>query len=193
MLKAQTPNGVNLRAATLADAPAITAIYAYQVKTGTASWELTPPNLDEVRNRMRAILDAGYPHIVAEVDGVVLGYSYASSYRPRPGYRFTCENSVYVDPSQQRKGIAKLLLSELIVRCAAQGLRQMIAVIGDSDNIASIKLHESVGFVRVGLLPNIGFKFDRWLDSVLMQRALTPGPSPVRTGEGSADLLSREF
>jgi phosphinothricin acetyltransferase len=165
-------NSIALRPATLADAPAITAIYAYQVKHGTASWELTAPNLDEVRKRISAILEAGYPYLVAEVGGVVLGYSYASGYRPRPGYRFTCENSVYVDPSQQRKGIAKLLLSELIARCAAQGLRQMIAVIGDSENIASIKLHESVGFVRVGLLPNIGYKFDRWLDSVIMQRAL---------------------
>jgi phosphinothricin acetyltransferase len=165
-------NSIALRPATLADAPAITAIYAYQVKHGTASWELTPPSLDEMRKRMCTILEAGYPYLVAEVDGVVLGYSYASSYRPRPGYRFTCENSVYVDPALQRKGIAKLLLSELMTRCAAQGLRQMIAVIGDSHNIASIKLHESLGFVQVGFLPNIGYKFDRWLDSVIMQRAL---------------------
>ncbi len=163
---------LSLRPATLNDIAAITAIYGYQVKNGTASWELTPPNRDEMRKRMSAILDAGYPYLVSEVNGVVLGYSYASSYRPRPGYRFTCENSVYVDPSQQRKGIAKLLLTELIARCAAQGLRQMIAVIGDSENAASIRLHESVGFVRVGLLPNIGYKFDRWLDSVIMQRAL---------------------
>ena len=164
---------LSLRLATLNDIAAITTLYGYQVKTGTASWELMPPNIDEMRTRMSTVLDAGYPYIVAEVNGVVLGYSYASSYRPRPGYRFTCENSVYVDPSQQRKGIAKLLLNELIAHCAAQGLRQMIAVIGDSENAASIRLHESVGFVRVGLLPNIGFKFNRWLNRVMMQRALS--------------------
>ena len=164
---------IQLRPVTLNDATTIHAIYSHQVENGTASWELTPPTLDEMRKRISAILDAGYPYLVAELDGAVVGYSYASSFRPRPGYRFTCENSVYVDPSQQRKGIAKLLLTELIAHCAAQGLRQMIAVIGDSDNIASIKLHESLGFVRAGLLPNIGFKFDRWLDSVLMQRALS--------------------
>jgi L-amino acid N-acyltransferase YncA len=163
---------LSLRPATLNDIAAITVIYGYQVKNGTASWELAPPNIEEMRKRMSAVLDAGYPYLVAEVNGVVLGYSYASSYRPRPGYRFTCENSVYVDPSQQRKGIAKLMLTELIARCTTQGLRQMIAVIGDSENAASIRLHESVGFVRVGLLPNIGYKFDRWLDSVIMQRAL---------------------
>ena len=130
----------------MSDAAAITAIYGYQVKNGTASWELTPPSLDEMRKRMSAILDAGYPYLVAEMDGVVLGYSYASAFRPRPGYRFTCENSVYVDPMQQRKGIAKLLLTELIARCAAPRLRQMIAVIGDSENVASIRFHESVDF-----------------------------------------------
>ena len=167
------PHPITLRPVTPNDVAAITAIYGYQVETGTASWELVPPNIEEMRKRMSAILDAGYPYLVAEINDVVVGYSYASVYRPRAGYRFTCENSVYVDPAHQRKGIAKLLLTELIARCTAQGLRQMIAVIGDSQNIASIKLHESVGFVHVGVMTNIGFKFECWLDGVYMQRALS--------------------
>ena len=165
--------GVCLRDAAFDDVPAITAIYTESVAHGTASWEYEPPNMHEMQSRMQKVIEAGYPYIVAEVDGEVLGYSYASTYRPRIGYRFVCEDSVYVDRSLQGRGIGKKLLGEVIRRCAAQGLKQMIAVIGDSENHASIGLHKSLGFSQVALLPKIGYKFDRWLDSVMMQRDLT--------------------
>jgi phosphinothricin acetyltransferase len=157
------------------DLPAVHAIYTHNVQHGTASWELSPPDTSEMLRRMQAVLDQGYPYFVAELDGRVVGYSYASSYRPRPGYRFTVENSVYVDMSLQRRGIGRLLLSTLIAACEAQGFRQMIAVIGDSQNTGSIALHRALGFVHIGTMPNIGFKFGRWLDSVLMQRRLGEG------------------
>ncbi|MFN8490019.1 MAG: N-acetyltransferase family protein [Caldilineaceae bacterium] len=169
----------SIRAATFADVPAINAIYSENVLHGTASWELTPPNDNEIRRRMQTILEQGYPYFVAESGGKIVGYTYASSYRPRLGYRFLVENSIYVDNAYQRCGIARQLMTTLIDACTAQGFRQMIAVIGDSANIASIELHRSLGFVQVGFLPNIGFKHGRWLDCVLMQRAL---------GEGSATL-----
>jgi phosphinothricin acetyltransferase len=113
------------------------------------------------------------------LDGCVVGYSYASSYRPRPGYRYTVENSVYVDLSLQRRGIGRALLSTLISACETQGFRQMIAVIGDSQNVGSIALHRALGFVHIGTMPNIGFKFGRWLDSVLMQRTLSEGATTL--------------
>lgn len=169
--------GLMIRPVTLDDVPTISAIYGKSVLTETASWELTPPDEEETRRRMQTLLDQGYPYFVATIGGQVVGYSYASSYRPRPGYRFTVEDSVYVDSAYQRRGIARQLLTTVIEACTAHNFRQMIAVIGDSANLASIELHRSLGFVQVGLLPTIGFKFDRWLDGVLMQRAL---------GEGSA-------
>lgn len=170
---------IALRPATFADVPVINAIYGENVLHGTASWELTPPDDQEMRRRMQSILDQGYPYFVAESHGKVVGYTYASSYRPRLGYRFLVENSIYVDNAYQRCGIARQLMTALIDACTAQGFRQMIAVIGDSANLASIELHRSLGFVQVGFLPTIGFKQQRWLDCVLMQRAL---------GDGSATL-----
>jgi L-amino acid N-acyltransferase YncA len=158
--------------ATPAHLPAIHAIYSHSVRHGTASWELTPPDQAELGRRMTTVLDQGYPYFVAELAGSVVGYTYASSYRPRPGYRYTVENSVYVAEGLQGRGIGRALLGHLIDACTDRGFRQMIAVIGDSQNAASIALHRSLGFVHVGLLPNIGFKFGRWLDSVLMQRGL---------------------
>ena len=165
---------VRIRPVALEDAAAITALYGTNVLHGTASWEYEPPGVDEVRRRMQVILDAGYPYFVAEVEGKVLGYTYASSYRPRIGYRFVVEDSVYVDASLQGRGVGKRLMTQLIAACEQRGFHQMVAVIGDSENIASIRLHQAMGFVQVGLLPKIGFKFDRWLDSVLMQRTLKP-------------------
>lgn len=170
---------VIIRAATLDDVTAIHAIYRNSVLHETASWELTPPDESEMRRRIRTLFEQAYPYFVAESDGRVVGYSYASSYRPRPGYRFTVENSVYVDPAYQRRGIARQLMTTLIEDCTAQGFRQMIAVIGDSANLASIELHRTLGFVQVGLLPTIGFKFGRWLDGVLMQRALGDGSTTL--------------
>ena len=166
---------VIIRKATLDDIVPIHAIYCNSVLQETASWELTPPDAAEMGRRMQGVLEQDYPYFVATLDSQVVGYSYANYYRPRPGYRFTVENSIYVAPAFQRRGIARQLMTAVIDACTARGCRQMIAVIGDSENHASIALHRSLGFVQVGLLPTIGFKFGRWLDGVLMQRALGEG------------------
>jgi L-amino acid N-acyltransferase YncA len=157
------------------DIPAITAIYAHAVLHGNASFELDPPDTKEVARRRDTLLAAGYPYLTAERDGEVVGYTCAGPYRPRPGYRFTVENSVYVSPDHQGQGIGGALLPRLIDRCDQAGYRLMIAVIGDSANHASIRLHAGCGFTHAGLLPAIGWKHGRWLDSVLMTRALGPG------------------
>ena len=172
---------VIIRTATLDDIPPIHAIYCNSVLQETASWELTPPDAAEMGRRMQGVLDQGYPYFVATLDEQVVGYSYANHYRPRPGYRFTVENSIYVHPAFQRRGIARQLMTTVIDACTARGCRQMIAVIGDSENYASLALHRSLGFVQVGLLPTIGFKFGRWLDGVLMQRALGEGNTTLPT------------
>ncbi|MGE0765826.1 MAG: N-acetyltransferase family protein [Hyphomicrobiaceae bacterium] len=164
-----------IRNANLADLPAITAIYQVAVREGLASWEYDPPDEAEMCRRFEAIQAAGYPYLVAERAGRVLGYSYASAYRPRPGYRFTVENSVYVATDAQRGGVARALLEELIDRCTAAGFRQMVAVIGDSANAPSIRLHRSLGFTFAGVIHSIGWKLGRWLDGVYMQRPLGPG------------------
>jgi L-amino acid N-acyltransferase YncA len=166
---------VSMRPAILSDIPAIARIYAHAVKTGTASFELEPPDEAEMTRRMQALLDGKFPYLVAEVDGAVAGYAYASLYRTRPAYRFTVENSVYVAHDMHRRGIGKMLLLKLIEQCTALGFRQMIAVIGDSDQAASIGVHKACGFEDAGNLKNIGWKFGRWLDTPLMQRALGPG------------------
>ena len=166
---------IAIRPARISDIPAITRIYAYAVEHGTASFELTPPDEAEMTRRMQALLEGKFPYIVAELDGVVVGYAYASLYRTRPAYRFTVENSVYVAPEIHRRGIGKALLIKLIEACTARGFRQMIAVIGDSNQAASIGVHKACGFEPAGNLRNIGFKFGRWLDTPLMQLALGPG------------------
>ncbi|MBV7333636.1 GNAT family N-acetyltransferase [Chloroflexi bacterium TSY] len=171
----QNPSSLLVRTASPQDIPAIHAIHAWSVIHDTASWAYEPPAETEMLERLKELQDGGYPYLVAEVDGIVAGYAYASAYRPRIGYRFLVENSVYVAQNFQRRGIGQRLLTELIRQCEEQGFRQMIAVIGDSDNLPSIALHRSLGFEQVGLLPNIGFKHGRWLDSVLMQRALGNG------------------
>jgi len=164
-----------IRPATLADIPAITRIYAHAVTHGTASFELEPPTEAEMTRRMQAVFDGGFPYFVADLDGTIAGYAYASLYRTRPAYRFTVEDSVYVDPEIHRRGIGRLLLEHLIEACTALGYRQMIAVIGDSNQAASIGVHKACGFEPAGNLRNIGYKFGRWLDTPLMQRALGPG------------------
>ncbi len=166
---------VAIRPATFADIPAITRIYAHAVEHGTASFELTPPDQAEMARRMQAVLDGKFPYLAAEVDGAFAGYAYASSYRARPAYRFTVENSVYVAPDMHRRGIGKVLLQALIDACTVLGFRQMIAVIGDSDQAASIAVHRACGFEDAGNLRNIGWKFGRWLDTPLMQLTLGPG------------------
>ena len=124
---------------------------------------------------MQALFDGGYPYIVAEIGGAIAGYAYAGSYRPRPAYRFSVEDSIYVDPKAQRRGVGRLLLAHLIEECERRGFRQMVAVIGDSAQTPSIELHRALGFRMVGTVENVGYKFGRWLDSVNMQRALGPG------------------
>ena len=166
---------VSIRPATPADIPAITRIYAEAVTHGTASFELEAPDEAEMARRQCALLDGGYPYIVAEIGGAVAGYAYAGPYRPRPAYRFSVEDSIYVDPKAQRGGVGRALLECLIEEATQRGFRQMIAVIGDSAQTPSIELHRALGFRPIGNIENVGFKFDRWLDSVLMQRALGPG------------------
>jgi L-amino acid N-acyltransferase YncA len=168
---------VTLRPADLSDIPSIARIYAHAVLHGTASFELEPPGEAEMAGRMCALLDGGFPYLVAERDGALAGYAYAGLYRTRPAYRFTLEDSVYVAPDAQRAGIGRILLEALIADAVAKGFRQMIAVIGDSAQTSSIALHTAVGFNMVGPLVSVGYKFGRWLDSVLMQRALGPGDS----------------
>lgn len=157
------------------DVTAIQAIYARHVLHGLASFEEEPPDADEIARRREAVLARELPYLVADDGGEVLGYAYAAPYRTRSAYRFTVENSVYVREGLAKRGIGRSLLMELIERCERRGCRQMIAVIGDSGNAASIGLHAALGFRMVGVLENVGFKHGRWVDSVLMQRALHPG------------------
>jgi L-amino acid N-acyltransferase YncA len=166
----------SIRAASQADIPAITRIYAHAVEHGTASFELTPPDETDMARRMNDLIANGFPYLAAEIDGVLIGYAYAGLYRARPAYQLTVENSVYVAPDIQRRGIGRALLAALIEAAEVRGFRQMIAVIGDSSlQAASIGLHEALGFRHIGILDNVGFKHGRWLDSVLMQRALGAG------------------
>jgi phosphinothricin acetyltransferase len=162
-----------IRPAKTSDIPAITRIYAHAVEHGTASFELAPPDQAEMARRMSDLTSKGFPYLAAEIDGMLAGYAYAALYRTRPAYRHTVENSVYIAPDIQRRGIGGALLAALIEAAGTGGFRQMIAVIGDSTKqAASIRLHEAAGFRHVGILQDVGFKHGRWLDSVLMQRAL---------------------
>jgi len=163
------------RPATAADIAAITAIYAHAVKHGTATFEIDPPTESEMADRFHALADAGFPYLVAETDGRIQGFAYAGLYRTRVAYRYTLEDSIYVDPVCQGRGIGRALIEDLLSQASARGFRQMIAVIGDSEQIASIALHRAVGFQMVGTFAAVGFKFGRWLDTVLMQRALGAG------------------
>jgi phosphinothricin acetyltransferase len=159
-----------IRAATKADISAITAIYANAVLHGTATFEIDPPDEAEMARRLREL--AGFPYLVAEVNGQVRGYAYAALYRTRIAYRYTLEDSIYLAPEFHRRGIGRVLLDRLIVESGARGFREMIAVIGDSAQAPSIALHRAAGFRMVGTFEAVGYKFDRWLDTVLMQRAI---------------------
>ena len=164
---------IAIRPIVSADVPAITRIYAHAVEHGTASFELTPPDQAEIARRMNDLTGKGYPYLAADIDGALAGYAYAGPYRARPAYRLTIEDSVYIAPEARRRGVGRTLLAALIDAAAARGFRQMIAVIGDSTRqAASIGLHEAAGFRHVGILQDVGFKHGRWLDSVLMQRAV---------------------
>nr|WP_306440131.1 GNAT family N-acetyltransferase [Pandoraea anhela] len=157
------------------DLPAITAIYAHHVLTGSASFEEVPPDEAEMRARCKRIGDAGLPYLVAERNGNVLGYAYATYYRPRSAYRFTLEDSVYIAADATGQGVGRALLRTLIAHCEGGPWRQLIANVGDSGNQASLALHAACGFEHVGVLKSVGFKFGRWIDTVLMQRALNAG------------------
>jgi phosphinothricin acetyltransferase len=159
------------------DVVAIREIYAHAVLNGSASFELTPPDVAEMAARRRKVIEAGGPYLVAELEGAVVGYAYAGAYRPRPAYRFSVEDSIYVAPGLAGRGIGRQLLDALIDGATAAGFRQMIAVIGDSGNAASIALHARAGFRMIGTFEAAGFKFGRWVDSVFMQRALGDGAS----------------
>ncbi|MBP8294667.1 MAG: N-acetyltransferase [Burkholderiales bacterium] len=184
---------VAVRRATHDDILAVTAIYGYHVTTGLASFELEPPPVGEMLRRYSELTAQGYPYLVAERDGRIVGYAYAGAYRARPAYRFSVENSVYVDPDARRAGIGGTLLRALVAECERMGFRQMVAVIGDSANTASIGLHAACGFAPIGVLPAIGYKFGRWVDSVFMQRPLGEGgatppahESPPATGSAKS-------
>jgi phosphinothricin acetyltransferase len=164
-----------LRPCERTDIPAITAIYGDAVRHGCASFELEPPDEREMAARLEVLVGSGFPYLVAEVEGQVAGYAYAGAYRPRPAYGATVENSVYVDPRHHGRGLGRALLAGLIAEAEARGFRQMVAVIGDSANLPSIRLHKGLGFDHVGTLRSVGWKHGRWLDTVLMQRALGPG------------------
>jgi phosphinothricin acetyltransferase len=166
---------VQVRPATPDDIGGIHAIYAHHVLKGLASFEEEPPSAAELRRRYAEVVGHGLPYLVADFGGMVAGYAYCTLYRTRSAYRYSLEDSVYVRPDAQGRGIGKTLLGELIRCCEATGYRQIIAVIGDSANAASIGLHASAGFLRVGTLRSVGFKFGRWVDSVLMQRPLAAG------------------
>ena len=164
-----------IRAALPHDLAVITGIYDHAVRHGTASFELEPPDQKEMTRRYEALLANGYPYLVAEIEGEIAGYAYAGPYRARPAYHWSVEDSIYVAPQSHRRGVGRALIERLIADAEAAGFRQMIAVIGDSANTGSIELHRCAGFRMVGTFDNVGFKFGRWLDSVLMQRPLGAG------------------
>ncbi len=158
-----------------ADMPAVQRIYAHHVLNGLATFEETPPTLEEMIGRRRAALELGAPYLVAETKGRVVGYCYATAYRSRPAYRYTLEDSVYLADGMGGRGLGTALLGELIARCEAGPWRQMLAIVGDSANLASVALHRRLGFELVGTLRSVGFKLGRWVDTPLMQRALGAG------------------
>ncbi len=165
-------SGADIRPAGPGDIAAITRIYADAVEHGTATFEIEPPDATEMARRQQALLADGLPYLVAEQAGVVAGYAYAGRYHARPAYRWTVEDTIYVAPAFHRRGLGRLLMARLIVEAEARGFRQMVAVIGDSANAASIALHAAVGFRLIGTLQSVGFKHGGWLDTVLMQRPL---------------------
>jgi L-amino acid N-acyltransferase YncA len=164
-----------IRPSSAADVPAVTAIYAWHVAHGTGTFEIDPPGVDDMARRRDDVLAKGLPYLVLEVDGEVCGYAYANHFRPRPAYRFCLEDSVYVAADRAGRGFGRLLLTELLGRCEAAGARQMLAVIGDSHNAGSIGVHRALGFAHAGTIAAAGWKFERWLDVVVMQRHLGPG------------------
>ncbi len=176
--------GPLLRAARPEDLGAVREIYAHHVLHGLASFELEPPDLKTLTRRYEEVKASGLPYLVAELDGRVRGFTHAGRYRPRPAYRFTVENTVYVAPGCERRGLGRMLLGALIEECTRLGYRRMVAVIGDSANLPSIRLHEKLGFNEAGRIPSVGFKLGRWVDGVTMQRPLGEGDDTLPEAEG---------
>jgi phosphinothricin acetyltransferase len=175
-----------VRPATPADAAAIQAIYAHHVLSDVGSFELEPPGVEEMAGRMAAVTGRGMPWRVAEADGRIVAYAYASPFRLRAAYRYTAEDSVYVARDFQRRGAGRAVLASVVEACEALGLRQLIAGIGDSQNTGSIGLHAALGFEHVGRMPGLGWKFDRWCDVLWMQKALNGGTARAPEGDGLA-------
>jgi L-amino acid N-acyltransferase YncA len=174
---------VRVRDATPEDAAALAAIYGHHVLHGVGTFEETPPSPDEMVRRQDVVRALGLPYLVAEAEGV-LGFAYASAFRPRAAYRYTAEDSVYVAPGHIGRGVGQALVREVVGRCEAMGLRQLVAVIGGSENSASIGLHRSLGFEMKGVMPGLGFKHGRWVDVVWMQKALNAGVAEPPSGAG---------
>jgi len=182
---------VSIRAITEADIPAIQRIYAHHVAHGIATFEMTAPSQEEMLSRYRRIHAEGMPYLAAYGgEGQLLGYCYASTYRPRPAYRFTVEDSIYLSPDHQGRGVGRQLLQALISHCEAGPWRQMVAVISGEGSEASVALHEKLGFVHSGNLRTVGFKHGRWIDTILMQRALGPGCNTPPSSHHPATLAS---
>jgi len=179
-----SPDGV--RDAVAGDLPAITAIYAESVRNGTGTFELEAPDEAEMARRLAAVTALGLPSLVAEIDGVVAGYAYAAPFRTRAAYRFTVEDSIYIDPDYRGRGVGLALLRELIARCEPMGVRRMLGVIGDAENLGSVALHAACGFEHIGAMKAVGWKFERWLDVVLMQLDIGPADGAAPDGPGMA-------
>lgn len=166
---------MSIRPCEESDIPAIQAIYAHYVTTNLATFELEPPGVEQMLARRAGVLRGGYPYLVARRDGEVVGYAYGSAWRSRPAYRHTVEDSIYVAPAMRQAGVGSALLRELIRQCEQRGFRQMVAVVGNSANTGSLRVHEAQGFTHVGTLDCVGYKFGQWVDTVLMQRVLGEG------------------
>ena len=180
------PSPLLVRPSTPADLKAIHAIYAHAVQHGTGTFEIDEPSVEEMARRRDDVLSKGLPWLVAEQRDAVIGYAYAGPFRPRPAYRFSVEDSIYLHPDAQGRGVGQLLLAELLARCQAAGARQMLAVIGDSANHGSTRLHAALGFEPCGLLRAVGWKFERWLDVVLMQRPIGAAASSSAPQDAAA-------
>jgi len=175
---------ISVRACEARDIAAVSAIYAHHVLHGLATFELVPPDAAEMERRRAHVRELGLPYLVAESEGRVIGYAYAAPYRERPAYRYTLEDSIYIADEARGRGAGRILLEALVAACTRAGYRQLVAVIGDSANQASIGLHAACGFERAGCLASTGFKFGRWVDSVFMQRALGEGERSLPPGPG---------
>ncbi|MET0338926.1 MAG: N-acetyltransferase family protein [Caulobacter sp.] len=175
---------MNIRPATAADAPAIAEIYADACLNGFGTFEEVPPSADEIVTRMTGVQSRGLPYLVAEEDGEILGYAYAGPFRLRAAYRYTVEDSVYISPKAKGRGVGRAVLGAVLDACAAMGLRQVMAIIGDTDNAGSIGLHKAMGFEPVGTFRDVGFKQERWVDIVLMQKSLNGGSDTPPDAEG---------